>query len=79
MLTCLPRTNAQVIFIEVSNSDEKFLSDNYRYCATTSPEYEGIDPAAAVAVRHDAGHIVPANAACVERYQAFLSKFLVPQ
>jgi hypothetical protein len=49
VLTCLPRTNAQVIFIEVSNSDEKFLSDNYRYCATTSPEYDGIDPAAAVA------------------------------
>ena len=36
-------TGAKILWIEVSNDNEEFLSNNYRYCAMNSPEYKGID------------------------------------
>lgn len=40
-------TGAKIMFIEVTNSDEEVLSENYRTAASTSPEYKNMDNEAA--------------------------------
>lgn len=47
LINAVRPTGAKVIFIEVSNDDEQFLKENYRYCALNSPEYKNIDAATA--------------------------------
>ena len=44
----LKQTGAKIMFVEVSNDDEKFLAKQCRHVTESSPDYQGIDTEAAV-------------------------------